>query len=362
MWGKMDTSLILEKYLRIALGSFSPCVMKLNHFNFRCNVCGDSKKSKRKTRGHLLRSFDKESGEYYWAYKCFNEGSCPCAGDGNAWSGDNWLKHTNISLHKSYLREMFSAQGDKKTKNELEELREIQKRKHEKEKAKQEKENAVREKKNTKFFIPLTLGGRYSKQPEHPHIDIINLAITECKKRRIDPAIWQKWFVAYDGDYKGRMVIPFFDNNNKIFYYQCRSLWNQEPKYLNRTKDKDKAIYNKFHIDKSKPVVVLEGVIDSTFVENSLALIGVSISEYIENFLNEIPDVYYLLDNDEAGKNRSKKLLKQRKNVFLWEKFKYKNCKDINEVIIKHNLDYITFDSIKDCFTSDPYDMLYLEV
>jgi len=350
----MDSSLILEKYLRIALGGFSPCLMKLNHFNFRCNVCGDSKKSKSKTRGHLRRTLDRESGDYYWSYKCWNEGSCPCAGEGNAWSGANWLKHTNVALHDSYEKELFSALGYKTKKNELEELREIQRRKYKKEKALEEKKNAEQEKKDIGFFIPIT-----SKQEKHQHLT--RLGIAECERRNIPAEIWKTWFVAYNGTYKNRLVIPFYNKENKIFYYQCRSLLNQEPKYLNRNKDKDKAIFNMHHIDRSKPVVVLEGVIDSLFVENSLALIGVSISEYISEFLKDLDD-YYLLDNDEAGKNRSKKLLQQRKNVFLWEKFRYKNCKDINEVIIKYELEKITFDMIKDCFTSDPYDMLYLEV
>ena len=69
------------------------------------------------------------------------------------------------------------------------------------------------------------------------------------------------------------MIIPYYDNDNKIYFYEGRALINIEPKYLSRVGDYNN-IYNYYTVDKNKIVTVLEGVIDSLFIENSISLTG----------------------------------------------------------------------------------------
>ena len=83
--GSIDSKFIgllssrLEKFKRV----------KSNLYNFRCPVCGDSKKNKNKTRGYLY------SVKADINFKCHNCGS--------SMSLNNLLKKLDPTLHKQYL-------------------------------------------------------------------------------------------------------------------------------------------------------------------------------------------------------------------------------------------------------------------
>jgi len=139
---------------------------------------------------------------------------------------------------------------------------------------------------------------------------------------------------------------------------------NMSPKYLNRVENRNEAIYNFFNIDKSKPIVVLEGPINSTFVENSIATLGLAIPEEVQKELNKL-QCYYLFDNDKVGKEKPLEYLKQGRYVFLWNKFlqKYKvNAKDINDLILVDTKfkDLMNFSALKNYFTNNIIDKFYL--
>jgi len=339
----IDKNIILEKYLRLAVRDIHGANFKSNHMNFRCNICGDGKKKTNK-RGHLLLSKSRETYEEFWMYKCFNEG---CTAENKPWSAENWLKFTSPYLYKDYVKEIFVPTQQKELELKPKEIDRFE--------VKRKKDLAIRKEKNAiKYFISIN-----SKSIKHK--DLLNKAITLCTTRMVPENVWSTWFVATDGIYKNRMIIPFYDKGNKIYYYQARDLIGNSPKYLNRIQDKDKALYNIHNIDTTKPVIALEGVIDSLYVKNSLAVLGLSFSEYITDKFSKL-DVHYLLDNDEAGKHKSKKLLEEGKSVFLWSRWKYKDCKDINEIVIKYGIKSFDFDELKYCFTTNVYDTLYLEI
>ena len=132
------------------------------------------------------------------------------------------------------------------------------------------------------------------------------------------------------------------------------------PKYLNRIQNKDRALYNIHNIEKDNPVILLEGVIDCLYIQNSIAMLGLSFSPFVSNFLNKL-NVHYLLDNDKAGRSKSKKFLLEGKSVFLWDKWKYNDCKDINEIVVKYGIYSFSYKELKSCFTTNVYDSLYLE-
>jgi hypothetical protein len=343
----IDKNTILEKYLRLAVRDIHGANFKSNHINFRCNICGDGNKKTNK-RGHLLLSKSRKTYEEFWIYKCFNEG---CRAEVKTWSGENWLKWTSPYLYKDYVKEVFvPIKNNKKTKEEELKLKELSRL----DDISKKKMATRKENKAIKFFIPITCN-------DNKHRDLLDKAISLCTTRKIPENIWKNWFVATDDKYIGRIIIPFYDKKNKIYYYQARDLIGNDPKYLNRIQDKDKALYNIHNIDTTKPVIVLEGIIDSLFVNNSLAVIGLALSEYIIDKLSKL-NVHYLLDNDKAGKHKSKKLLEEGKSVFLWNRWKYKDCKDINEIVIKYGITSFDFDELKYYFTTNVYDTLYLEM
>lgn len=305
--------------------------MTPEYYNIRCNVCGDSKKNTSRRRGYFL--FNNHP-----VYMCHN-----C---GISMSAEKWLREYFPNEFQSYIRDTISEkpvdlkryEEEAKIKMEMEEAElKIQKLKF-------EQEQII-------HFVNIEKGSG----------DIFKNAIEYCMKRKIPENVWKKFFVAVDGHYKDRLIIPFYDNKKKIYYYQARALKKQTPKYLNRLTEKDKAIYNFYGIDIKKPVIVLEGPLDSLFVENGIAVLGVKFSEHIKQKLEPL-NCYYLFDSDNDGSMASKKLIRQRKYVFMWKWFlkaynlELRDKWDMNEVCLALNKDKFTFEELKPYFSNNYMD------
>jgi len=345
----MIDNILLEKYLRQAASTIQGSVMKDGDFYFRCPICGDSQKNKSIKRGHL--KYHNNGMESFWFYRCFN-GDCSA---NSSWSAENFLKNQFPMIHKTYVRDLIR---NKKSGSDVEEIKRLNKviQKQNEEKLKeQEKKKLTEEHKDTKFFVPI------NSDKHH----LCEKAREVCESRKIPKSRSDRFFVATDGKYKNRLVIPFYDSKNQIYYYQCRDLVGNPVKYLNRTTNKDNAIYNIDNLDESKPVCVLEGPIDSMFIENSIATMGVGITNVMEKKLDSL-DCYYILDNDEAGSVFAKKLLMKGKKVFLWMDFmKFyrlpKEIKDINDLYLYQNKEVLyTWSDFAKYFTNNFYDKIKL--
>ena len=69
-----------------------------------------------------------------------------------------------------------------------------------------------------------------------------------------------------------RLVIPFFDEKNNMFAFQGRAFGNEQPKYITIVLDSQKEkIYGLNRVDWKKTVYVVEGPIDSLFLDNCIA-------------------------------------------------------------------------------------------
>jgi hypothetical protein len=340
-----DNNTVLWHYLEVAASSIEGAVHHGNLINFRCNICGDGETG-RKKRGNLI--FDKKRDIVY--YKCFNYGDCAAAGEktgmgqGGAWGGARWLKTYFPHIHKQYRSHIF--QDANQSMENLSNKVAIFKNREAK---KTSEQDAV------KHFVPILKGKG----------EIFDRAISICNERRIFRATWSHFFVATDGIYKNRLIIPFYDATGSIYYYQARDLVGQTPKYLNRKVGRDTAIYNLHHIDRSKPVIVLEGPLDSIYVENAVATLGIVVRKEALDLL-EGCDLKWLYDNDIAGLTATKEKLKLGKSVFMWSKFiedhpEVKDAKDINEAYIMLNVtEKFTFGDLNKYFTNHYLDLVYL--
>ena len=67
--------------------------VKNNLYNFRCPICGDSKKNKNRARGYL--------------YQVKNNTNFKCHNCGINISFNNFLKNVDIDLHKQYTFDKF---------------------------------------------------------------------------------------------------------------------------------------------------------------------------------------------------------------------------------------------------------------
>ena len=221
----------LEKFKRV----------KSNLYNFRCPVCGDSKKNKSKTRGYLYGMKADVN------FKCHNCGA--------SMTLSGFLKHLDPVLHKQYVFERFK-QGTTGRATVVEEP----------------KFHFETPKFKTKIRLP--------KASENPSSDGYLTA------RRLDPTQFYyaerfKKFVntlkptfddtKYDEE---RIIIPLYYEKNLIGL-QGRSLGPSKVKYITvMLNDDAPKIYGLDNIRKDAPVYITEGPFDSTFIRNSIAMCG----------------------------------------------------------------------------------------
>jgi hypothetical protein len=329
------TSLLKKYILQVVRNNFRKSKITSEYINIRCNVCGDSKTNSFKRRGYFL--FNKHP-----TYICHNcNVSIPV---------EKWLKEYFFSEYQSYLRECILENPVN-----LKEYERNLKQELEKEEAIQRIQKLEYEQEQVIHFVNILKGSG----------DLFDNAIKYCIERHIPENVWKKWFIAVDGSYKDRLVIPFYDSKNKIYYYQARALKEQEPKYLNRLLDRDKAIYNIDFIDIKNPVIVTEGIIDSLMIENSVAVLGTAFTNSVKQKLEPLK-CYYLLDGDEAGRIASKKMLNHGKYVFLWNKFLKDNGLgerkkwDMNDVCLALNKFSFSFRELRTYFTNSLYDKVLI--
>jgi hypothetical protein len=317
-----ENPLILEKYLRIIFNTYFSNVKQTSiGYNFKCNVCGDSKKSKRKTRGWILKD------RIPWLFYCHNCGA--------SFPTTKWIKQYYPDIYRDFLKEVL-CQNNIQNTFQLPQLLSIRK--------KAKVSNSVTQNE----FVPILKGNDF----------LFFKAKQLCEHRRIPEIVWKKWYVAIDGTYKNRLIIPFYDNENKIYYFQARTLFGfSDNKYINMLENREEAIYNFYHVDKSKPIIATEGIIDSLFIENSIALLGTKWPQEVHEKIKDL-NIYYLLDCDQPGKDKSLELLYKGFNVFLWKKFvkdyylPKREKWDINDICLFLNKDKFTFEELEKYFNS----------
>jgi hypothetical protein len=155
-----------------------------------------------------------------------------------------------------------------------------------------------------------------------------------------------KMFLAYKGRYKGRIIIPIYDNHNNIIFFQGRRIPNTslEPKYLNPPTGKD-IILNKSAFKRDKSIIVTEGLIDAFMVGNQgTSCLGKSFSDDLIKSLLKLTNKTVILafDNDEAGDESLDKFLQEseysRKVQYFVAPEEYDDCKDINNIRTEKNI------------------------
>ena len=112
---------------------------------------------------------------------------------------------------------------------------------------------------------------------------IVQTALNYIKKRKLDTAVNRPnglYVSLKDKTHKNRLVIPFYDVNGKIIFYQSRTIIENRkfnlPKYLGKV-NSDRSLFN---INKIKEdidqIFIIEGPIDAFFVENGVAVAGIN--------------------------------------------------------------------------------------
>lgn len=195
----------------------------------------------------------------------------------------------------------------------------------------------------------------YSQNP------VVKQALLLIKNRKLDAAISRcntLYLSLVDKKHANRLVIPFYNTDNKIIHYQTRTILEDDtrPKYLSKV-NSEKSIFGINKIDQDLDYLfVTEGPIDAMFIQNGIAVAGINESKSI-NFtdiqkqqlqLFPLHKRVWVLDNqfiDKASKTKTKHLLDQNELVFLWPE-ELKKYKDINDYCIEKNINSISNEMI----------------
>ena len=128
-----------------------------------------------------------------------------------------------------------------------------------------------------------------------------------------------------------RLVIPFLDEDGKVFAAQGRAFGTEKPKYLTVKFDDSPKIFGLERIDWDKVVYVVEGPIDSLFLDNALAVAG---ADFIHMPFDK-NDIVVVLDNEKRSVEAIKKmekLIELDYSLVIWpDNIKEK---DINEMTL----------------------------
>jgi len=221
----------LEKFKRV----------KANLFNFRCPICGDSKKNRTKTRGYIY------AVKINTNFKCHNCGS--------SMSFNNFLKQIDPSLQKQYAMEKFKEGFSGK--------------------------NFVIDEPKFTFSPP-----KFKKKLDLPKASENPSSSGYLTARMVDGSkfYYAEKFKKFVNTFKHtfddlkydeeRIIIPLYYKKTLVGF-QGRSIGPNSVKYITVMLDDDAPkIYGLDEIDKSKTIYITEGPFDSTFIRNSIAMCG----------------------------------------------------------------------------------------
>ena len=172
-----------------------------------------------------------------------------------------------------------------------------------------------------------------------------NYLLNFIKERKIPKDI--KLFVAHKGKYKGRIIIPVYNNEDDLIYFQGRAIHDAvKPKYLNPDTDKQLVIYNDGNFERDKYIIVSEGLLDAFMIpKQGTTCLGSNISEFFIKMLMKKTDKGIILafDNDNPGIESMLNFMKTNKYsdvvfYFLYPD-KYPVDTDLNALVAKYNVD-----------------------
>ena len=135
-----------------------------------------------------------------------------------------------------------------------------------------------------------------------------------------------------------RLILPNYGENKELLGFSCRAFGKEIPKYIQLRLDKGKEfVYGTDRIDKSKPIIAVEGQIDSLFLDNAIA---VGNANYSSNYLRcNSANVIIVPDNDfRRNPVVCGQLKKAIQNGFCVSILPDKWHKDVNDIIKKDNV------------------------
>lgn len=194
---------------------------------------------------------------------------------------------------------------------------------------------------------------------------IVQRSLEYLKHRRLDTAANKPAaiFVSLtDKLHKNRLIIPFYDDRNKVVHYQTRTILKADekswPRYISK-QGSDKTLFNFNKIDSNlDSYFIFEGPFNSCFCVNGIAVAGIQETSYqlfTDKQQQQINQLHFMqriwvLDSqwlDSAALKKSLILAEQNEHIFIWPEKIGKRMKDFNDIAVHANIDQISTEFIK---------------
>ena len=124
-----------------------------------------------------------------------------------------------------------------------------------------------------------------------------------ARKRNISEGDIKRYNIGYcdSGHYANRIIIPSYDNNNRLNYFIARSVFDEETfKYKNPPVSKNVIMFEN-QINWDEPITLVEGVFDAMAVKrNAIPLLGKFVPKKLNDTIyeKEVKSINILLDED----------------------------------------------------------------
>jgi len=173
--------------------------------------------------------------------------------------------------------------------------------------------------------------------------------INYLKSRNILEKDILKWKIGYssEGEYANRVIIPSFDTLGNLNYFIARDVGDDWLKYKNPPISKD-VIFNDLFVDWNSDVVLVEGVFDAINAENSVPILGSTLSEkskLFQKIVKKSPNIYIALDSDAEKKsiNIIKNLLQYGIRVYKVDISPYPDVSEMPKEVFEERREKATF-------------------
>ena len=277
---------------------------KADLFNFRCPYCGDSQKRKNKTRGYLFKVKND------FVFKCHN------CGMGRSLA--NFIKDQDSFLHDQYVMEKFKDGRTGKGTT-----------------VPNPKFNFSEPKFNKSDVDLEKISNLNTSHPAREYLEKRGIKDLNyfyyCPKFKEWTNKQKKMFDTLRQD-SSRIIIPFRDKDGRLFGYQGRSLAPKaKMRYITIMLDEDKPkIFGLDRINYEKPIYIVEGPFDSTFIQNSVAMAGSDVDIRTFGWSDHI----WIFDNEPRNReivNRISKVISRGDKIVIWpQKIQQKDINDMH--------------------------------
>ena len=307
--------LIDTKYTQLISPRFEKFQRKSDYlYNCRCPLWGDSKKNKSKMRGYIYR---KGNNLFYSCHNC-----------GAGTSLGNLIKQMDAGLYKEYVMERYKA--GESGNNSFKQVTTIAPPRFDKLDTNITYQNAE----------------RCDKLPDN------HFCIQYLKNRRIPQEYYKLLY--YTDNYKQfvsevypqvdkeitadkRLVIPFYDQYNSLIALSGRALEVSDYKLryvtLRTNESEDKLIYGLDRVNTNETVRIVEGPIDSLFLQNCVAAGDANLSLVAKSISSG--KKVLIFDNEPRNKDIVRMMqdaIKLGHDIVIWPDTIEQ--KDINEMIM----------------------------